>query len=228
MPAAQIANPPNFETIFALMQENAQQMQENAQQLQETRLSIQQEIKERRKEIDRIIKDNAQQIQELRESQKETDRQMKESKKALDLQIGSLTNLFGEVAEYTIAPKLREKFTEYGIDFPRANRNVSVNDKVNKIYLEIDIILENGDKAMLVEVKNKLTNERINGHIERLEKMRNYADLHGDSRTFLGAVAGVVVTEEARNYALNQGFYLIEPEGEHLNITPPNGKPKEW
>ncbi|MDR0494052.1 MAG: hypothetical protein LBG95_00270, partial [Treponema sp.] len=87
---------------------------------------------------------------------------------------------------------------------------------------------ENGDKAMLVEAKTQLTVERINKHIERLEKMRKYADLHGDKRAFLGAVAGVVVTDEARGYALNQGFYLIEPSGENFNITPPNGKPKEW
>jgi len=33
---------------------------------------------------------------------------------------------------------------------------------------------------------------------------------------------------EVREYALNQGLYLIEPAGEELNITPPNGKPKEW
>jgi hypothetical protein len=43
--------------------------------------------------------------------------------------------------------------------------------------------------------------------------MRKYADLHGDKRAFLGAVAGIVVTDEARDYALNQG-YLIEPSGE--------------
>jgi hypothetical protein len=45
---------------------------------------------------------------------------------------------------------------------------------------------------------------------------------------FLGAVAGIVVPDEVREYALNQGFYLIEPSGENFNITPPNGKPKEW
>jgi hypothetical protein len=89
-------------------------------------------------------------------------------------------------------------------------------------------MLENGDKAMLVEIKNKLTIERIDKHIDRLEKMRKYADLHGDKRTFLGAVAGVVVTDEARDYALSQGFYLIEPSGESFNITPPQGSPKEW
>ena len=39
---------------------------------------------------------------------------------------------------------------------------------------------------------------------------------------------GNVVTDEVRTYALNQGFYLIEPSGESFNITPPDGKPKEW
>jgi hypothetical protein len=89
-------------------------------------------------------------------------------------------------------------------------------------------MLENGDKAMLVEVKTKLTIERINKHIDRLEKMRKYADLHDDKRAFLGAVAGIVITDKARDYALNKGFYLIEPSGESFNITPPQGKPKEW
>ena len=174
-------------------------------------------------------------VKEVAENQKETDRQLKETDRilkenALDFnrRIGHLDNLFGDVAEYMIAPSLREKFIEFGLKFPKATQNVSVNDKDNDLFFEIDVMLENGDKAMLVEVKAKLTETRINGHIERLEKMRKYANLHGDSRTFLGAVAGVVVTEEVRNYALNQGFYLIEPTGENFTIIPPNGEPKEW
>jgi hypothetical protein len=81
---------------------------------------------------------------------------------------------------------------------------------------------------MLVEVKTKLTTEDVKDHIKRLGKMRNYADLHGDKRAFLGAVAGVVMTSDVKEYALGQGFYVIEPSGETFNITPPNGKPKEW
>ena len=89
-------------------------------------------------------------------------------------------------------------------------------------------MLENGEKAMLIEVKTKLTLDRINYHLTRLEKMRKYADLHGDKRTFLGAVADIVVTDEIRDYALSQGFYFIEYAGENFYITAPNGKPKEW
>jgi hypothetical protein len=178
-------------------------------------------VAEQQKETDRIVKENA-------EQQKETDRIFKESKKDFDTRIGTLTNLFGQIAEYMVAPKTREKFLEFGLDFPKINPNAAVNDTVNNISFEIDVMLENGDKAMLVEVKTKLTTERINKHIERLEKMRMYANLHGDKRTFLGAVAGIVVTDELKTYALNQGFFVIEPVGENFHITPPNGKPKEW
>jgi hypothetical protein len=127
-----------------------------------------------------------------------------------------------------MAPKLREKFMDFGLFFPKTSRNVNVKDENKNIILEADAMLENGDKAMMVEIETKLTVERINKHIERLEKMRKHADSHGDKRIFFGAVAGVVVDDESKEYALNQGFYLIEPEGEDLIITLPNGKPKEW
>jgi hypothetical protein len=58
--------------------------------------------------------------------------------------------------------------------------------------------------------------------------MRKYANLRGDNRHFIGAIAGIVVKEKERNYVLNQGFFLIEPNGENFFITPPFNKPKEW
>jgi len=158
---------------------------------------------------------------------------MRESKDQFNERLGNYINLFGDFTEYMMAPKLREKFKDFGLFFPKTSRNVRVEDDNKNVILETDAMLENGDKAMMAEIKTKLTVERINKHIERLEKMRKHADSHGDSglksrRTFLGAVAGVVIDDEAREYALSQGFYLIEPEGEDLIITPPNGKPKEW
>ena len=154
----------------------------------------------------------------------ETDRIVKENAR----QIGKLGKRFGDVVEYMVAPNLRDKFRELGYDFPKANPNSDVSDRTNNISLEIDIMLENGDKAMLVEVKAKLTTEDVQDHIDRLEKMRKYADLHGDKRTFLGAVASVVLTDNVKEYALKQGFFVIEPSGETFNIIPPNNNPKEW
>jgi 3-methyladenine DNA glycosylase/8-oxoguanine DNA glycosylase len=143
-------------------------------------------------------------------------------------QIGKLGSRMGEVIEHMVAPNLREKFRELGYDFPKANPNSDVSDRKNNIFLEIDVMLENGDKAMLVEVKTKPTTEDVQDHIKRLEKMRVYADLHGEKRTFLGAVAGVVMSDNVKEYILKQGFFVIEPSGETFNIIPPNNKPKEW
>ena len=199
MPVAQTNNPPTFESVWAMMQDNAVQMKE---------------FRESQKETDRQIK--------------ETERVMKEGKEDFNRRLGSLTNLFGDFTVGMIVPKIREKFMELDLVFLKSSSNVDVNDNKNKIAFEIDILLENGEKAMLIEVKTKLTKERINKHIKRLEKMRKYADLHGDKRTFLGAVAGFSVAKEVREKALSQGFYLIEPDGENFNITSPDGKPTEW
>ena len=163
-------------------------------------------------------------LQETAKRQEKIDRQIED----LNKRFGDFSNRFGEVVEYMIAPNLREKFKELGYIFPKANSNTDVSDFDNNIFFEIDVLLENGDKAMLVEVKTKLTNGHIKTHIKRLEKMRKYADLHGDKRTFLGAVAGVVIPKDIKEYALSQGLYIIEPSGETFNITPPLGKPKEW
>ena len=176
-------------------------------------------------ETKQLLRENAEQFDR---QQKETERILKEQGESVNNRIGALTNLFGDVTEAMVAPKICEKFDEFGFNFLRANSNVRFNDRVNHISFEVDIMLENGDKAMLVEEKTKLTIDRVNKNIERLEKMRTYADLHGDKRIFLGAVAGIVVTDEVKNYALNQGLYFIEYVGENFNITPPDGNPKEW
>jgi hypothetical protein len=189
-----------------------------------------------------ILQEVGKKQEELAESQKETDRQMKENAARLDKQLGKLGNRMGEMIEYMVAPNLREKFRDLGLNFPQVNQNSDVADYDNKIFLEIDVKLENDDKVMLVEVKTNLTTRDVQDHIKRLKKMRVYADLHGDRRTFLGSVAGAVVKANVKEYALGNGLYVIEPSrgepsplcgsveytGETFNITPPNGQPKEW
>jgi hypothetical protein len=178
-----------------------------------------------------ILQENEQGMKELRESQKEFRENQKETDRIVKenaILIGKLGSRIGEIVEHLVAPNLRKKFEVLGLYFPKANPNSDVSDHKNNIFLEIDVMLENGDKALLVEVKTKPTAKDVKDHIKRLEKMRVYADLHGDKRTFLGAVAGVVITPTVKDYALGQGFYVLEPSGETFNIIPPQGSPKEW
>ncbi|GHV13729.1 hypothetical protein FACS189491_09080 [Spirochaetia bacterium] len=166
---------------------------------------------------------------------KETDRkmaenirEMKESAKRLDQQLGKLGNRFGEIVEYMVAPNLIEKFSEIGLSFQETSNNKVILDKDGTFLFEVDILLENGDKALLVETKSKPSTEDVNDHVKRLIKMRARADLKGDKRKFLAAIAGVVMTDDVRNYALKQGFFVIEPSGETFTILQPQGQPMEW
>jgi septal ring factor EnvC (AmiA/AmiB activator) len=188
------------------------------------------------KETDRIVKENAQQIaQQMKETaqqMKETDKQMKETGKQMketDKRIGAITNRFGEILEYMVVPNLVKKFAELGFTFTKANRT-EITDREHNIIMEIDALLENGDTVMAVEIKSKPSGEDIDEHIERMEKLRKYADLHNDRRKYLAAMAGAVFSGSRKTYALKKGFYVIEPSGDTFNITVPSGSyyPHVW
>jgi hypothetical protein len=168
------------------------------------------ENREQLKETDRIVK-------EVAERQKETDRQ-----------IGKLGDRFGEMVEYMVLPNLVNKFRELGFVFTKAYPHATIEDEKNKIIAEIDITLENGDKVMIVEVKSKPSMKDITDHVERMRKVRHHADLHDDKRKYLGAVAGMVINKNTKEFIHKNGFYVIEPSGETFTIIPPDGKPKEW
>jgi len=179
-------------------------------------------------ETDRFLKESQQETarrqEETARQQEETARQIKDINK----RFGEYSNRLGEISEYMIAPNLVEKFNELGFDFQKTSKNTKVADHQNNIFFEIDHLLENYNKAMLVEVKTKLISDHVNAHIERLEKMRKYADLHEDKRSFLGAVASVIIPDDIKELALGYGLFIIEPSGETFKITSPSGKPKEW
>ena len=177
-----------------------------------------------------ILDKTANRLDRITERQEETALSLKDTEqvvKEIGKRLGDFTNSFGDVVEYLISPNLQEKFRELGYDFQEASTKHKVRDKKNDISFEIDVFLQNGDTAMLVEIKSELTISDINRHITRLEKMRKYADLRFDKRHFLGAVAGIVIEDDAREYALSQGVFLIEPNGENFSLTAPYNKPKK-
>jgi hypothetical protein len=171
-------------------------------------------------------------IQKTNEIVEETARQMRETSqqmKETDKRVGGITNRFGEMVEYMVTPNLVVKFEELGFTFTKANRT-EIKDKEHNIFLEVDNLLENGDKVMAVEIKSKPTVGDINDHLKRMTKLREYADLHNDKRIYLGAIAGVVFSGSGKTYALKHGLYVIEPSGDTFKITEPKGKyhAREW
>ncbi|MDR1218473.1 MAG: hypothetical protein LBK73_02565 [Treponema sp.] len=170
---------------------------------------------------------------EIQKAHKETEKTLnalgishKETEKTLNKAIGGLSNTMGSLVEHFMTAGLPQKFKQFGFTFNRV-ATVKWADGENNIYTEIDGLLENGSQAMVVEVKTTLRNEDVDDHLARMEKVRKYADLHGDKRDFLGAIAAAIVDKSSREYALKKGFYVIEPAGEDVKITKPVSE-KVW
>jgi hypothetical protein len=158
---------------------------------------------------------------------KETQAAHKETEKTLNKAIGGLSNTLGSLVEHIMTPDLPRKFRQFGFTFDRIT-TVKWADGKGNIYTEIDGLLENGNQAMVVEVKTTLRHEHIDDHLERMERVRKYADDHGDKREFLGAMAATITDKDTREYALSKGFFVIEPSGEDVKITRPVSEPKVW
>jgi hypothetical protein len=102
-----------------------------------------------------------------------------------DRKIGKLGNRLGDVIEHIMSPKLHEKFKGLNFVFNRSSRNIEIRDHDQKHLAELDVLLENGEYALAVEVKARLTTEDV----KRMEIPRGVADKHNDKRKYLGVVA---------------------------------------
>jgi hypothetical protein len=162
----------------------------------------------------------------------ETDRQFKETDrkfKDTDRKISKLGDRIGELVEHLMSANIVEKFNRLGYAFGRANPNARFFSPRNELLAEVDILLENGDVALAVEVKSKLTTDDVTYHVGRMERLRRYADDHGDRRRLIGAVAGAIMSDGVKPFALKNGFYVIEQSGDTATINMPEDfTPKEW
>jgi hypothetical protein len=193
------------------MAETDRQMAETDRRIAETTRKMAAETDRRIAEMDRLFK-------ELALQSKETDRK-----------ISKLGSRIGELIENLVASNLLKKFTDRGFVFTKTCPNVLITNADNSFLAEIDILLENGDTALAVEVKSKLTVADVREHLERMEKLRRYADERGDRRIFIGAVAGGIIPEGVKPFAIKSGFFVIEQSGDSAVISVPDGfVPRKW
>jgi hypothetical protein len=165
-------------------------------------------------------------LQEVAAKQKEITERQKET----ECQITKLGRRLGEIFDYMIMPKLMNKFREIGFVFTKAYPQANIVDREHNIFVKIDITLENSSTVMIISAKSRPTTQDVNEHVERMQKVWTHGDLHGDKRKFLGAIAGMTINRHIKHFALKNGFYTIEPEGETFIITVPEGEyfPREW
>jgi predicted AAA+ superfamily ATPase len=176
----------------------------------------------------------AEQIKEVGQKQAKTDEQLTRLEKTVERvsgNIGGLNVSMGDLVETLIAPHLAEKFDAWNYNLNRVFHRVYIYDDANIQRGEIDILLSDTTVCMATEVKRWLEKtDQVDEHIKRMQLIRKYPPAETKGKRLLGAIAGAVVTPEAREYAEKNGFFVLELTGEDVQLleSAKDFQPKEW
>ena len=216
--------PLTYEGMLELFRETRRMIRETSKQMKKTKRMIQETSKQMKETDERLNL----RFQKTDEQIKKTDEQIRQTHK----DVAGLTSSVGALVASMVKGNIVEKFEALGYDdLDRCCEKQKFRNKKLGIRGEIDLFIENGDVAILVEVKTTLETQDVRKHLERLEKFRRYTDARGvDQRRFIGAVAGAVVDDDVADFAIENGLYVIVQSGEAVEILPqPDGfVAKQW
>jgi len=204
---------PSLDDIWRLFRETDRQLKELALQSKETDRKFQ--------ETERMFQDTDRKFQE-------TDRLIKSLSKETDKKIGKLSNRLGEFVEGLIKPAVVRLFQERGIPVHKVYSDVSAENPELNLATQIDLFVINGLSCALIEVKSKLSIDDVNEHLERMQKFKALFPEYADKQAF-GAMAAMVMPDEAAKYAYRKGFFVIAQQGEAVKILNDAAfKPVAW
>jgi len=174
-------------------------------------------------------KETDRKFQETEAQMRETDRKMREVFKRFDdlsCRFGDLGNRLGDFVESMVEPALVGLFRARGLDVSEVHRRVTSHRGGEAI--EIDLLVVDGDTAVAVECKSRLTKEEVERHVERMNKFKRLLPKYADMRIH-GAVAGMVVDEDAIQAAQAAGLWVLAKSGETVVLrNAPDFSPRVW
>jgi hypothetical protein len=198
---------PTFEDVWRMFQETDRKFQDTDRKFQET---------------DRKFQDTDRKFQATDRKLQETGRLLKNVSKNL----GDLGNRLGEFVEHMVAPAVVRLFQAQGVEVHEVHPSVEASR--NGEGIEIDLLVVNDGILVAVECKSKLTQEHVDEHLIRMEKLKRLLPSYKNHRA-LGAVAAMVISENVKSYAHGQGLYVLCQNGESVEVGNPAGfNPKVW
>jgi len=167
---------------------------------------------------------------EFRKNLEESNKKLEIEDKRLQKKIDSLTGVWGKFVEGLVLPKIIEMFQARGIEIEMSAQSVK-GFKNGQEFYEIDILLVDTNIAVAVEVKSTLSIDDVNEHLARLDKIRQVKPklFNLSGATIYGAVAGMIIEQDADRYAYKKGLFVLRQKGNIVEIVNDDKfKPTEW
>jgi len=209
-------------------------------------LEFVQKIERRMLEVERKMKEISEQIRKGRDKENVTMQQKSErQRQAQDRKMERARRSIREVIGFT-APFINDMLDEgiieqfqalgYGVTYPVRMGHSLGTEKIG-IIGEFNLTLVDADAVILIKVEETLETSDVSSHIEEItEYCRHLANnrragLLPETRLY-GAVAGVVITDDAIKFAHDNGLYVIvkpdEDELVEILETPEGFQARQW
>jgi len=149
----------------------------------------------------------------------EADRSLAELKRLVDnttRAVDGLTTRWGQFVENLIEPAVLRLFQERGIDVQEVTRRM--RSQRHGAEMEIDIFAVNGDVAVAVEVKSRLSYQDVEYFLRCLERFKQSFP-HYAAYDIYGAVAGIEIDEGVDRFAYQRGLFVIKQTGDTVTIA---------
>ena len=149
----------------------------------------------------------------------EADRQLQELKRIAantSREVAGLTTRWGQFVENLVEPAVVRLFQARGIEVQETARRMK--SQRPGAEMEIDIFAVNGDVAVAIEVKSRLSRQDVEDFVARLGRFRQAFPHYPDYQIY-GAVAGIEIDAGVDRYAYQQGLFVIKQTGDTVNIA---------
>jgi len=223
-----IASEMSWDEIKTLIAELAIQSKETDRKFQETDRKFQ-ETDRKFRETDRKFRETDQKFQETEAQMRETDRRMREIFERFDnlsRRFDDLGNRLDEFVESMVEPALVELYRARGLDVSEVHRRVTSHRGGERI--EIALLVTDSDVAVALKCRSHLTRQEVEQHVERMNKFKRLLPRYADMQVH-GAVAGMVVDEDAVKAAQAAGLWVLAQSGETVALkNDPGFAPRVW
>ncbi|MBD2110721.1 MULTISPECIES: hypothetical protein [Cyanophyceae] len=153
------------------------------------------------------------------ESKAEADRSLAELKRLVDnttRAVDGLTTRWGQFVENLVEPAVLRLFQERGIDVQEVTRRM--RSQRRGAEMEIDIFAVDGDVAVAVEVKSRLSHQDVEYFLGSLSRFKQSFPHYADYQIY-GAVAGIEIDEGVDRFAYQRGLFVIKQTGDTVMIA---------
>jgi hypothetical protein len=190
---------PTFESVWAALQENAEQQKKNERILTKKFAETRQLFKETDKKFDRL------------ERMIDKDRE----------QIGGISRSNGEFCEEYFINSFKEKPIFMGEKYDRVIPHLRPDPVA--IEDEYDLVLRNGKSVVLIEMKYKAGTDDVGKMFKKLESYRANYQMFKNYKVYL-CLASFSFPDIVRECAAKEGIILIQQRGEIIEVISENVK----